>query len=198
MRLVACVGRFFDVFISQAGPYLPPKRFLVSLKFVDCIVDFQDRRLGTSRPAKTYSWPKVTSNQDLEYLKLLSIFHYVAAGLTAVFALLPIFHLAIGIAIVSGAFDDQSGEAPPEFFGWMFIIIPGMMMAIGWTFAILIAIAGRKLSRRTSYTFCLVIAGIECLMMPYGTILGVFTIIVLMRPSVKELFGVAVEPDELA
>ena len=31
-------------------------------------------------------------------------------------------------------------------------------------------------------------AGIECIFMPFGTVLGVFTIIVLMRPSMKELF----------
>jgi len=32
-------------------------------------------------------------------------------------------------------------------------------------------------------------AGVECMFMPFGTVLGVFTIIVLMRPSVKEIFG---------
>ena len=38
--------------------------------------------------------------------------------------------------------------------------------------------------------YCLVMAGIECLFMPFGTVLGVFTIIVLMRESVKEMFKV--------
>jgi hypothetical protein len=40
--------------------------------------------------------------------------------------------------------------------------------------------------------FCLVMAGIACIFMPFGTALGVLTIIVLMRDSVRELFGVAV------
>jgi len=35
-----------------------------------------------------------------------------------------------------------------------------------------------------------VMAGIECLFMPFGTVLGVFTILVLVRESVKPLFGV--------
>ena len=35
-------------------------------------------------------------------------------------------------------------------------------------------------------------AGLECIFMPFGTVLGVFTIIVLMRDTVKELFGRAV------
>jgi len=36
--------------------------------------------------------------------------------------------------------------------------------------------------------FCLIVAGIICIFMPLGTILGVFTIIVLVRPSVKAMF----------
>jgi hypothetical protein len=35
---------------------------------------------------------------------------------------------------------------------------------------------------------CFVVAAIECIFMPFGTVLGVFTIIVLSRPSVKALF----------
>jgi hypothetical protein len=31
-------------------------------------------------------------------------------------------------------------------------------------------------------------AGIECMFTPFGTVLGVFTIITLVRPSVKEVF----------
>lgn len=37
--------------------------------------------------------------------------------------------------------------------------------------------------------YCLVMAGIECMFMPFGTVLGVFTIIVLMRESVQKLFA---------
>jgi len=34
-----------------------------------------------------------------------------------------------------------------------------------------------------------VMACVECLFIPFGTILGVFTIIVLLRESVKALFA---------
>lgn len=50
-------------------------------------------------------------------------------------------------------------------------------------------LAGRALAQRRRYTFCLVIAGVACMFMPFGTVLGVFTIIVLLRDSVKELFA---------
>jgi hypothetical protein len=58
-----------------------------------------------------------------------------------------------------------------------------------WALAVMMIIAGNKLSRHKSYMFCLVIACIECVSTPFGTILGVLTIILLSRPSVKELFN---------
>jgi hypothetical protein len=36
--------------------------------------------------------------------------------------------------------------------------------------------------------FCLVTAGLACLFQPVGLVLGVFTFLVLLRPSVKILF----------
>ena len=85
------------------------------------------------------------------------------------------------------AFDEKGG--PPKFFAWFFILFPSVFMLAGWTLAGFIFAAGRRLKRRVSRTFCLVVAGLECIMMPFGTALGVFTIIVLMKESVKELFS---------
>ena len=34
----------------------------------------------------------------------------------------------------------------------------------------------------------MVIAGVECIIMPFGTILGVFTLIALNKDSTKEIF----------
>ncbi len=39
-------------------------------------------------------------NQDLEHIRLLSMFHYVVGGLTALFACFPIIHLIMGIMFV--------------------------------------------------------------------------------------------------
>ena len=52
-----------------------------------------------------------------------------------------------------------------------------------------ILIAAQCLSRRKGYSFALVIASIECLFVPFGTILGVFTIVALSRESAKALFS---------
>jgi hypothetical protein len=37
--------------------------------------------------------------------------------------------------------------------------------------------------------YCMVVAGIECIFMPFGTILGVFTLITLTKDSVKGIFA---------
>lgn len=130
-------------------------------------------------------------DRDEEHLKLLSIFHYVAGGMAGLFACFPIIHLIIGIMMLTGGFEEASGdeEFPVLLFGLMFTLIPGFIILCGWALAICLIVAGRKLAKRTNYMFCLVIACIGCIFMPFGTVLGVFTIIVLMRPSVKELFA---------
>src|SRR5882757_6221107 len=115
--------------------------------------------------------PQINQQQkiDAEHLKLVFIFHYVVSGMAALFACIPIIHLVIGLVI----------------------LLPDMascFVLAGWTFAVLILLAGRFIARRKHYTFCFVVACAECMFMPFGTVLGALTILVLGRQSVKELF----------
>ncbi len=126
-------------------------------------------------------------NNDKEQLNLLAIFHYVVAGMTALMACIPFIHVAMGILFLVARFDGPN--PPPPAVGWLFVVVGSFFILCGWTLAVFIALAGRRLQRRAAWTFCVVVAGIECILMPFGTILGVFTIVVLSRPSVKELFG---------
>lgn len=125
-------------------------------------------------------------NQDEEYLRLLSIFHYVVGGMVALFSLLPIFYMIFGLVIIAVAAD--SGSGPPAFIGWLFVMMAGGVMLLGVGFAACIAAAGRCLVQRKAYTFCLVMAAVQCIFVPIGTVLGVFTIIVLIREPVKQMF----------
>jgi len=128
--------------------------------------------------------------QDQEQLKLLSIFHYVVGGITAIFALFPVFHLIFGLIMIIAPSEFENGSAnPARFVGWFFVLIALAIIAVGWTIAGLIIASGRFLSKRRHYLYCMIIAGLECLFMPFGTVLGVFTIIVLSRESVKGSFA---------
>ncbi len=129
-------------------------------------------------------------SQDEQQLDLLAIFHYIVGGVTALFSCFPFLHVAMGVAMLTGAFEFEGpGPPPPPFFAWIFILFPAVIILIGWTLSVIIIVAGRKLKARRSRTFCMVVAGLECILMPFGTVLGVLTLIVLMRPSVEQLFA---------
>ena len=128
---------------------------------------------------------------DDKTLDLLAMFHYIVGGITAFFSCFPFIHLFLGISIVSGDFIDSKGAiGPPEaLFGWIFIILGATFIIFGWALAVCMIIAGRYIKQRKKRMFCFVIAAIECMLMPFGTVLGIFTLINLNKDSVKALFN---------
>ncbi len=133
-------------------------------------------------------------NQDKEHLRLLALFHYVVAGLAALFSFFPLLYTTVGTIFILAArhgTPKPGAELPPEFLGWIFVVLGLLLFLLGIAMAICILIAGRCLALRKHYSFAFVMACIECLFIPFGTILGVFTIVVLLRESVKGLFATA-------
>ena len=128
-------------------------------------------------------------NQDLEHLKILSILFYVKAGLLALTGLFFSIYIIFGVVFMSMDIPRKAGEPNPAVFGGFFVVFGLIFVVLFGAMAFLVFFAGRNLSRHRSYTFCFVIAALICLSMPLGTILGIFTIIVLMRDSVKEIFN---------
>jgi len=131
-------------------------------------------------------------NRDKEHLQLLAIFHYVVAGLAALFSFFPLLYTTVGTIFIFAARHGTAKpgeELPPEFLGWIFAVIGSALFLIGLAMAICILIAGRSLALCKRYSFILVMACIECVFIPFGTILGVFTIVVLSRESVRESFS---------
>jgi hypothetical protein len=74
--------------------------------------------------------------------------------------------------------------------GWLFTLMGGGAVILGWALGILTIYAGRCLKQHKAYNLAFVLACLNCLHAPLGTALGVFTLLVLSRPSVKALFGV--------
>ena len=128
--------------------------------------------------------------QDADQLYLLSIFHYIVGGLTVLLSLFPLIHLAIGLMIIYSPQTFGNGRVgPPAFFGWFFVIFATVCICFGLSLAGCMLATGHFIAQRKNYTFCFVIACIECILMPFGTILGIFSILVLSRESVKQLFA---------
>jgi hypothetical protein len=139
--------------------------------------------------------------QDRQFLNLLVIFHFVLAGIAFFMGLCPLIFLGMGIWMVSGAF--PTGPAPPTYpgappgpqqppplqlAGWIMIGEYGFLFVAVYGAGILACVVGYFLKRRRRWLFCIVGSGIQCLFFPFGTVLGVFTIIVLARESVRYIF----------
>lgn len=126
-------------------------------------------------------------NQDDEHLRLLSILYYVWGGLTAFGACFTGIYALVAGGVLTAV--SQSHDGPPGWVGPLVFVFMGFLFLFIAAIAGLTIWTGRNLAQRKRYTFCFVMAIISCLSVPLGTALGVFTIVVLQRPSVKQLFG---------
>ncbi len=123
-----------------------------------------------------------------DHLWYLSTAHYVVAGFSGLFSFFPVIHLVIGIMVLSGGMN-EGGKGPPELFGWFFVVIAAGAILLGLTFTGLLIAAGYYMGQHKGHQFCLIVAGISCLFVPFGTVLGVLSIITLTRKEAKYLFG---------
>jgi len=132
---------------------------------------------------------------DHDHLRLLAIFQFTLGGLTCLFALFPIMHLIMGLMMINNpemmSHPGHPGPPPPpvQFMGYFFVGMALLFIIIGELIGLAMIWCGFNLLKRRNYMASMVIASIECIMIPLGTVLGVFTIIVLNRLSVRQLFG---------
>jgi hypothetical protein len=62
-------------------------------------------------------------------------------------------------------------------------------MLLGWTFGALTLYAGRSIQKRRHKALIYVMAAFNCMFIPYGTLLGVFTFIILGSPPAIQEFS---------
>jgi outer membrane lipoprotein-sorting protein len=139
--------------------------------------------------------PEVTiqnqQRRDREHLKLLSIFHFVFAGLAFVGIAFLFVHYFMMHKMFSNPemWKSQPQAMPPKAFLDAFIWFYVFMGILLLTGLILNVLSGSFLLQKKNRLFSLIIGGLNCLQIPFGTALGVFTILVLSRDSVRELYS---------
>src|SRR5262245_8959602 len=130
---------------------------------------------------------------DEEHLRLLTIGHYIAGGLCIAFASMFIFHFLFVVFMAANPdlFATSAGRrgAPPDGVMRVFAVGIGLFILAGWSFGGLTIYVGRCIKRRARRTLTFVVACLNTIFIPVGTVLGVFTLIVLSRPSVRRLYG---------
>lgn len=155
--------------------------------------------------------PSYQSQQDADHLKLLAIFYYVLSGLSVAATLFGGVYLAMGMMIkrtihtmssTAGSMPTTPAgsphstihvvgtpSGPPAEIGTLFTGIGIAIILVCVIMAVCNFLCARWLSARRNRTFCIVTAAINCLNIPLGLTLAIFTFLVLLRPSVTALFA---------
>ncbi len=142
--------------------------------------------------------------RDLRHLRLLGTAYYVCAGITSAIFILPLlyFNLAFLTLYVNSISLGMSwylhGAPDPDIMagdkgpGLMIVIFP---LIFGWVFGIAVLAStiasyycGKSLRTQKNYVFCLVMSALSATSFPFGTILGILSLVVLLRDPVKTLF----------
>jgi hypothetical protein len=131
---------------------------------------------------------------DEEHLRLLSLFHYIAGGITLFVSFILLFQFLLLFVFWEGLMQQygeyrytNSNELDATFLTIFFYLWLVILLFVV-TFGILEILSGRFIKLRKRRTFSFIIAIINLLSIPYGTLLGIMTIIVLSRNSVKEIY----------
>ncbi|MBX3176175.1 MAG: hypothetical protein KF886_02335 [Candidatus Hydrogenedentes bacterium] len=126
------------------------------------------------------------TKDDVDHLNLLSLAHVVLGVLGVVVSGFVLLYVLLGVAMLLGPVEVQG--APPVI-GLGFIAIGVVGFFFGALPSVALILSGRCLKRRTGYTFSFIVACVSCIHVPLGTALGICTILVLVRPSVKAAYG---------
>lgn len=127
-----------------------------------------------------------------EQFRIISIFHYVVGGFHALFGSFGLIHFFMGLMFVlnPAMMEPRSAGAPPvAWIGWVFVLVGGGWVLFGWTLGLCTILSGRYIAQRRKRIFSIVVASVNCAMVPFGTVLGIFTLILLTRDDVRALYG---------
>jgi hypothetical protein len=160
-----------------------------SLKHARCTLALRED--SAHNGGKMTTVPPVLPDKNAENLRLLSLFHYIVGGLGLFLACFPLIHVFLGVMMIVApeSMAANSEPPPPAFVGYLFAGLGLLFVLLGWAAAICTIVSGRKMAQRRHRTFSIVVAAVLCLFMPFGTILGVFTLIVLTKEPVRRLYG---------
>jgi hypothetical protein len=129
---------------------------------------------------------------DAEHLRLLSLLHYISGGVTLVFSI-GFGLMILFVSVLANSLPPPHPSAVAQHFNHgppplIFFLFFATFCLLGAIYGVLEIFAGRFISRRVHRMFSLIVSIPRLITIPYGVILSVFTVIVLERSSVKQLY----------
>jgi hypothetical protein len=146
-----------------------------------------------------------------ERLRLLALGYYVKGAMGAAFISFLLFHFvfllgfsflpqsawnpppkpattAESLSVTQSPSPRPVNQGPPVVMLRIFAAVIGVIILLGWTFGALTIYAGRCVQKRQHRVFIYVMAGLNCVFIPWGTLLGIATFTVLQSPGGQEAF----------
>ncbi len=132
----------------------------------------------------------------MEHLKLTEIFHYVMVGLAVGgTAFIAAHYMIMSTAMEAMAKDSKvqqqmaaQGGMDPSLFFKGFIWFYLFMAAWGMLSLLANLASGICIHFRRQRMFSMIVAGFNCINFPFGTALGICTLIVLVRSSISAIY----------
>ncbi|MFZ5480946.1 MAG: hypothetical protein ACOZNI_29565 [Myxococcota bacterium] len=133
------------------------------------------------------SAPPEPDPRDNDHLRVLALGHFVGAGFATLMLLFCLFHYSTFGSTIE-RLPSPRREEFAAFFDSMtaFYLLMGGVCAI---YAVANGASGWFLEQRRHRTFSLVVAAANFVHFPLGMALGVATIVVLLRPTVRDAYA---------
>lgn len=123
------------------------------------------------------------------HLSVLSALHYVFGALQCLVGLALLGVVLVGGFLNSDWLSAQAEVPPPAWVG-------GLLQTVGWVLFFLVEawgvlnlVSARAISMRRQRTLSMVTAALNCLTIPLGLVLGIYTFITLSDPEVRAAYG---------
>jgi len=123
------------------------------------------------------------------HLSTLSVLHYVYGAIICLSGLALLFVIGVGGLLGSDLVQQGNGDSTPQWIG-RFIQGFGTTLFVvveGW--GVLNMLSGYWISRRSNRMASLVIGALNCLSVPLGLALGIFTLIALNDKEVEDAYA---------
>ena len=147
-----------------------------------------------------------------ERLRLLALGYYIKGAIGAVFISFLLFHFFFllgfsfmpesawnpspkpattieSVSVSPSPSPRPANHGPPVIMFRVFAGVIGVIILLGWTFGGLTIYAGRCVQKRTHRLFIYVMAALNCPFIPWGTLLGVATFMLMQTPVAQREFG---------
>lgn len=123
------------------------------------------------------------AGHNLDTFKIL----YIIKGiLSLLLSFLPLLYIFLGVFLFGTGLEEHGEKG---IAGLIFICVGSIIFLMLLVLGVLNLLAGKYLGEKRRYDFIFIMAIINCLTGILGMLLGIFSLIELSKPRVRDLFG---------